>query len=246
MTDIPNFPAPKKDNVTKRAAIFLQVIVVVVIVFIGASLYRTILDQASQLEVTKNNVNEQKDQVSSLSAQISSLNDKIKEYKKQSDDLDASVAQEKETVDAMKKNYDALEVKINDLNQEFDDKFGRLSKEITDVKELVGPVKDDIALMKEDTQKWQKDYVAALSDLQVHVTRAAGLIAQMRDEVNKKIDFISMVQEKMIKDAAVANSIPMVSKPTEDPDRTVHHQIMNSDLSEFKDKADYKAETTTK
>ena len=238
MTDVPTQNAPKSNNALKRGGFIFTVLFAAALIFLGASAYRTLLSQAVVLEQTKKNILEQKDQVSGLNAQINSLNDKIKEYKKQSDALEVFVSEDKETVSSLKKNFDALGVRINDLNQEFDDKFGRFSKEIADVKTMVGPVSQDLKAVKEDNKKWQKDYVTALSDLQQHVTRAAGLISQMRDEVNKKIEYISMVQEKMIKDATAAANAPVVLKQSEPSEEVVHRQVLNSSSPEAKDKTD--------
>ena len=237
---------PKKNNVLQRGILFLQVIVIIGLGVAFLSLYRTMSNQAVHVESMEKDVLVGKDQISSLTAQISSLNEKIKDYKNQGDALEASVAQEKETVASLKKNYDAFETKFNDLSQEDDDKFGRLSKEVNDVKTLVVPVKDELTAIKEDNKKWQKDYVTALSDLQAHVTRAAGLIAQMRDEVNKKIEYISMVQEKMIKDSVAAANAPAAVKAPEPSEEVVHHQVLNSNLPEAKDKADYQAPNPSK
>lgn len=239
--------APKKIDVKQRGMLLLQIIGVIVVVFIAASLYRTVANQASQLEAANKDVLEQKDQLSSLTAQVNSLNDKIKEYKTQADAVETSVNEEKETVASLKKNYDGLEAKMTDLNQEFDDKFGRISKEVGDVKQLVEPVKADISAMKEENQKWQKDYVAALSDLQTHVTRAAGLISQMRDEMNKKIDFISMVQEKMIKEAAAVPTVPTIKSPVSSTsEQVIRRQVLNSDLGSGMDKAEYSVQNSSK
>ena len=233
--------APKK-NILKLGAPFLPVVLIIVLGFVCLNLHRALINQGAFLESIEKDVLVGKDQISSLTSQYSLLNNAIKENKKQMETLDTTVSSFSEVSASIKKSYEAQESKITDLNQEIDDKFGRLSKEVGEMKNLVGPVKEDVLAMKESSKKWQADHETAMKDLQDHVNRAAGLIAQMRDEMNKKVDFLSMVQEKMIKDIAANNAVPAAIKKLEDStEKVVHHQILNSSLPEATDKSSYQS-----
>lgn len=227
---------PKKNSVLSRVGIFFQILGFILVIVACAIFYRSLMLQSTALDQIQKELTEQKDQVSSLNAQVTSLNFKVKEFKLQSEGAEKFVADSKENISTVRKSQEDLETKVADITQDVDDKFGRLTKDVNDLKAIVNPLKIDISMVRDENKTWQKDYTTALSDMEKHVTRAAGLVAQMRDEMNKKIEFISMVQEKMLREMGSTSAVPLTVQKPEDSSQVVHRQTLNSDMDHPQDK----------
>ncbi len=242
---------PQKKGFKIKAGAVLTVLAVLIL---GAGEAVIFLRHSNQIDQTQKDAVDQKDMLNSVNVQISSLNDKLKEMKKQNDALEVAIAGQQGTVDSIRKDYGVFQVKaksvegkLSELKEEFNDKFVRSEKEIRDVRTLIEPLKSGINLVKDNTEAWQKDYMATLNDLQNRVAQVSADVEKADQELYKKIEFISMVQEKMIRDLSLDNpSLRGKSPEIPDPTQVMRRETVNNSQPEPQEKIDQPAEDLSK